>query len=68
MGPSTHDRNSREEEKEKGIENLFEEVMAENFANLKDTDTKIQESQRAPNKLNSKQDNTKTYYNKNGKS
>ena len=30
-----------EEEKEKGVENVFEEVMAENFANLKDTDTKI---------------------------
>ena len=24
-----------EEEKEKGIENIFEEIMAENFANLK---------------------------------
>ena len=27
--------------------------MAENFPNLKDTDIKIQEAQRAPNKLNS---------------
>ena len=26
--------------------------MAENFSNLKDTDIKIQEAQRAPNKLN----------------
>ena len=26
--------------------------MAENFPNLKDTDIKIQEAQRAPNKLN----------------
>uniref|UniRef100_A0A8D1G682 L1 transposable element RRM domain-containing protein n=1 Tax=Sus scrofa TaxID=9823 RepID=A0A8D1G682_PIG len=41
-----------EEEKEKGIENIFEEIMAENFPNLKDTDIKIQETQRAPNKLN----------------
>ena len=40
------------EEKEKGIENIFEEIMAENFPNLKDTDIKIQEAQRAPNKLN----------------
>ena len=39
------------EEKEKGIENIFEEIMAENFPNLKDTDIKIQEAQRAPNKL-----------------
>ena len=35
-----------------GIENIFEEIMAENFPNLKDTDIKIQEAQRAPNKLN----------------
>ena len=41
-----------EEEKEQGIENIFEEIMAENFPNLKDTDIKIQEAQRAPNKLN----------------
>ena len=40
------------EEKEKGIENIFEEIMAENFPNLKDTEFKIQEAQRAPNKLN----------------
>ena len=40
------------EEKEKGIENLFEVIMAENFPNLKDADVKIQEAQRAPNKLN----------------
>ena len=40
------------EEKEKGVENIFEEIMAENFPNLKDTDIKIQEAQRAPNKLN----------------
>ena len=39
-------------EKEKWIENIFEEIMAENFPNLKKTDIKIQEAQRAPNKLN----------------
>ena len=32
------------EEKLKGIENTFEEIMAENFPNLKDTDIKIQEA------------------------
>ena len=37
--------------KEKGIENTFEEIMAKNFPNLKDTDFKTQEAQRAPNKL-----------------
>ena len=39
-------------EEEKGIENIFEEIMAENFPNIKHTDIRIQESQRAPNKLN----------------
>ena len=28
-------------EKEKGIENIFEEIMAENFPNLKENDFKI---------------------------
>ena len=41
------------EGKEKGIENIFEEIMAENFPNLKDTEIKIQEAKRAPNRLNS---------------
>ena len=40
------------EEKEKGTGNIFEEIMAENFPNLKETDIKIQEAQRAPNNLN----------------
>ena len=39
-------------EEEKGIENIFEEIMAENFPNLKHTVSKLQEAQRAPNKLN----------------
>ena len=39
-------------EKEKGIENIFEEIMAENFPKLKETDIKTWEAQRAPNKLN----------------
>ena len=34
------------------FENIFEEIMAENFSNLKHTDIKIQEAQRVPNKLN----------------
>ena len=29
------------EAKEKGIENIFEEIMADNIQNLKDTDIKI---------------------------
>ena len=42
--------------------------MAENFPNLKETDIKTQETQRAPKKVEPKQTYTKTYYNKNGKS
>ena len=34
------------------MENIFEEIMVENFPNIKDTDIKIQEAQRDPNKLN----------------
>ena len=40
------------EEKGKGIENIFEEIIDGNFPNLKHTDIKIQAAQRAPNKLN----------------
>ena len=34
------------------MEKIFEEIIAGNFPNLKDTGFKIQEAQRAPNKLN----------------
>ena len=41
------------EEREKGIENVFKEIMAENFPKLKKgTDIQIQEAQRVPNKRN----------------
>lgn len=39
-------------EKDKGMENIFEEIITGNFPNLKDTEFKIWEAQRAPNKLN----------------
>ena len=39
-------------DQEKGIENIFEEIMAKNYPNLKDTDIKIQEAHRVKNKLN----------------
>ena len=48
-GQSTHNRNSR---KRKGIENIFDKIIAENFSNLKEADIKIQEAQRVPNKFN----------------
>ena len=34
------------------MENIFEEIITVNFPNLKDTDFKIREAQRAPNKWN----------------
>ena len=40
------------EEKGKGIGNIFEVIMDENFPNIKEIDIKIQEAQMAPNKLN----------------
>ena len=44
------------EEKERGIENVFEEIMAESFPNLKEIGIKMQEAQRDPNKLSPNQD------------
>ena len=34
------------------IEDVFEEIMAENFPNVNETGIKIQEALRAPNNLN----------------
>ena len=46
---------SEGEEREKGIENVFEEIMAENFPNLKkETDIQIQKAQKFLNKMNPK--------------
>ena len=43
------------EECVQGIENLFEEIMTENFLNLvKEKVTQVQEAQRVPNKLDPK--------------
>ena len=39
------------EQKEKELENIFEEIISENFPNLKKIDINIQEAQRASNKL-----------------
>ena len=55
------------EEKEKGIEIIFEEIVAENFPNLKQTDIKIWEAQRAPNKLNPNRPKPRHIILKNGK-
>ena len=38
-------------EKEKGIKTVLEEIMVENFLNLKETDTQVREARRIPNKM-----------------
>ena len=48
-----HYRDLRRRRQRKGIENLFEDLIAENFLNLeKETKIQIQEAQRFPNKIN----------------
>ena len=51
------------EEKEKGVENIFEEIRAQSFPNLKGTDTDTG-SKEGPKQVEPKVTNTKTYYNK----
>ena len=42
-------------EREKGAENIFEDIIAENFPNLgKETDIQVQEAQRVPNRIDPK--------------
>ena len=42
-----------EKERQRGVENLLEEIITENFPKLKrEIDIEIQESQRVPNKMN----------------
>ena len=65
-GQPANNKDSEGEDKEEGIENTFEEIMAENFPNIMGTDIKI-EDQRAPQQVEAKQAHSKTYYNKNGK-
>ena len=51
---------SEGEEREKRVENLFDEIMAENILNLKkETDIQFQEAQRIPYKMNPHQNITK---------
>ena len=48
------------EEKEEGIENLFEKIMKENFPNLvKEIDMPVQEAQRVPKKKHPNRATTK---------
>ena len=54
----------KEKKKERGLKIIFEEITAENFPNLKDTDIKIP---RGPKQVEPKQAHIKTYFDKNGK-
>jgi len=56
------------EEKEKEIENIFEEIMAENFPKCKGNRYPDRGATEGPKQVEHKQAHTKTYYNKNGKS
>ena len=50
-------------EREQGIENLFEEIMTQNFPNLvKEKDTQVQEKQ-SPKQDGLKDTHTKTHHN-----
>ena len=49
-----------DEEREIGVEGLYEQIIVENFPNLgKDTDIKIQEAQRTPIRLNKNRPSTR---------
>lgn len=55
MKQPLHYRGPEREEREKGPEKLFEEILAENFTNLKkETDIQVQEAQIVGIKLNPK--------------
>lgn len=48
-------------ERGREVENLFKEIMSEDFPNLgKETDIPIQESQRVPNKMNQRDSHQNT--------
>ena len=62
-GTSIHITGVSEEEREKGPEKIFEEVIAENFSNMgKESLTQIQEAQQVPYKK-SKEEHPKTHIN-----
>ena len=59
-----HIRRIPGKESKQGMENLFEEILTENFPNLeKEKDTQVQEAQRIPNKLDPKRPTTQTHQN-----
>ena len=58
-----HNRGFRRRRKRKGIENVFEEIMVENFPNLKKDIYPVIESTEGPKQHEPKQTHTKTYHN-----
>ena len=56
------------EDREKRVENVFDEVMAENFPNLKKVTYPGTGNTQGPKQDEPKQTHTKTYHNENGKS
>ena len=61
-----HNRDSRRRSKRKGIENIFEKIMAKNIPSLKETDIKIQERE-GHEQVEPKETHTKTYNNTSSK-
>ena len=56
-GPIRHALEVSKKRKEKGADNLLEDIMVENFHNEgKETDTQIEEAQRVSNKIDTKTD------------
>ena len=50
-----HNRGFQKGKREKRMENIFEDIMAENFLNVKkEIDIHTEETQRVPNKMNTK--------------
>ena len=53
-----------EEDKKKGHEKLFEQIIAENFPKMgKEIATQVQETQRVPKRINLRQNTPKTHIN-----
>ena len=58
----------KEEEKKKGTEKIFEEIIVENFPNMgKEKDIQVQEAQRVADRINSKKTTPRHTVIKNGK-
>ena len=57
-----------EEEKKKGYEKIFEEIIVENFPNMeKEIVNQVQEVQRVPYRINSRRNMSKTHTNQTNK-